>query len=123
MCSTWSTLLCPKIWGHDKSLTNAILEVKVPHDEAMQRVVEVDIGKKVWLVQIHMRSITTGNEDVDEKLRRFDSVGVKLNEVSMYIVQQIEREASQEISDWDATLHDELVCLRQDTESNAEELQ
>ena len=123
MCSTWSTLLCPKIWGHDKSLTNVILEIKVQHDGAMQRVVEVDIGKKVWLVHIHMRSITTGNEDVDAKLRRFDSVGVKLNEVSMYIVQQIEREASQEISDWDATLDDELVCLRQDTESNAEELQ
>ena len=123
MCSTWSTLLCPKIWGHDKSLTNAILEVKVPHDEAMQRVVEVDIGKKVWLVQIHMRSITTRNEDVDAKLRRFDSVGVKLNEILMHIVQQIEREASQEISDWDVTLHDVLVCLRQDIESNAKELQ
>ena len=87
MCSTWSTLLCPKIWGHDKSLTNVILEVKVQHDGAMQRVVEVDIGKKVWLVQIHLRSITTGNEDVDAKLRRFDSVGVKLNEISMHIVQ------------------------------------
>ena len=99
------------------------MEVKVQHDGAMQRVVEVDIGKKVWLVQIHMRSITTGNEDVDAKLRRFDSVGVKLNEILMHIVQQIEREASQEISDWDATLHDELVSLRRDTESNAEELQ
>ena len=87
MCSTWSTLLCPKIWGHDKSLTNVILEVKVQHNGAMQIVVELDIGKKVWLVQIHMRSITTGNEDVDAKLRRFDSVGVKLNEISMHIVQ------------------------------------
>ena len=63
------------------------------------------------------------NEDVDATLRRFDLVGVELNEISMHMVQQIEREASQEISDWDETLHDELVCLRQDTESNAEELQ
>ena len=112
MCSTWSTLLCPKIWGHDKSLTNAVLEVKVPHDGAMQRAVEVEIGRKLWLVQIDLRSITTGNEDVDAKLRRFDLVGVKLNEISIHIVQQIEHEASQEISDWDATLHDELVSLR-----------
>ena len=65
MCSTWSTLLCPKRWGHENSLTNAVLEVKVPHDGAMQRVVEVEIGKKVRLVHIHLRSITTGNEDVD----------------------------------------------------------
>ena len=65
----------------------------------MKRAIEVEIGKKVWLVQIHMRSITTGNEDVDATLRIFDLVGVELNEISMHMVQQIECEASQEISD------------------------
>ena len=95
MCSTWSTLLCPKIWGHDKSLTNAVLEVKVPHNGAMQRAVKVEIGKKVRLVQIHLRSITNGNEDVYATLRIFNLVGVELNEISMHMVQHIECEASQ----------------------------
>ena len=62
------------------------------------------------------------NEDVYATLRRFNLVGVELNEISMHMVQQIERKASQEISDWDVTLHDELVCLGQDTERNTEEL-
>ena len=35
-----------------QTLTNVVLESKVPQDGTMQREVDVEIGNKVWLVQI-----------------------------------------------------------------------
>ena len=49
------------------------------------------------------------NEDVDAKLRKYDSGGVKLKELLMHMLQRIQHEFSQEIGDLEATVHDQLV--------------
>ena len=67
-------------------LTNAVLETRVPQTNLLQRAAEVEISKKVQLIQIVSRAITIGNEDVDATLRGFKLIGVNLNDLLMYML-------------------------------------
>ena len=62
-------------------------------------------------------------EDVDAMLKGFNLIRFDLNELPMHMLTQVQLEASEEIRDWEVTVHDQLEWSRQQVEITEAELQ
>ena len=69
-----------------QSLTNVVLEKKVPQTYFLQIEFEVSIGNKVQMIEILLQALSTRDEDVDATLRQFDLISLNINELMMHMV-------------------------------------
>ena len=58
----------------------------VLEEGALQREVDLKLGKKVWLIHIIQQEIMTPNEDTDMALKDFYLISLDLNEIPMHML-------------------------------------
>ena len=58
----------------------------VLEEGALQREVDLKLGKKVWLIHIIRQEIMTPNKDIDMTLKDFYLISLDLNEIPMHML-------------------------------------
>ena len=83
---------------------------------------DIDIGKRVHVVQIPPRSLESGSEEVDALVDQFNTITLDVNEFPTYVLSRLHKTMIQELFDHEAIVYDHLAKSQKQVATTNEEI-